>query len=357
MSFAHRPRLATAPLLDVSDRHARYFWRMLSQKAFLYTEMINVGAICHGAGQSHLRYNVQEHPVALQLGGSNPAMLAHSARVGELWGYDEINLNCGCPSDRVQRGAFGATLMHTPQLVADCVKAMQDAVQNNTPITVKHRIGLDKDESYSFVRDFVGTVAQTGCRYFIVHARNAWLKGLSPHENRTVPPLRYDVAYRLKKDFPHLHFTLNGGIATAQDIVQHWQHVDAVMIGRAAWHTPWVLAEWDVLMDAYPQQSSAPTPPQAQKPPAMPVIVPKIERDEVEERMVQYMEQEWQQHGTAWPQIARCMLGLRHSLRGARRWRQVWSDHKLKNTPAREVWQLAQQALQESTHQGEQETA
>lgn len=336
-----RPRLATAPLLDVSDRHARYFWRLLSRQALLYTEMINMGAICRGAAESHLRFNAEEHPVALQLGGSDPAMLAQSARMGEQWGYDEINLNCGCPSDRVQRGAFGACLMREPRLVADCIKAMQDAVQR-VPITVKHRIGLDKDESYGMVRDFVGTLAEAGCRHFIVHARNAWLQGLSPHENRCIPPLRCEVAYQLKRDFPAMHITLNGGIATVADIAQHWQQVDAVMIGRAAWHTPWLLAQWDALMDADRQGRTADW---LAANHADTEYAAATTREMVEENMVRYMEREVAQHGTPWPAIARCMLGLRHGLRGARRWRQVWSDHKLKHLPPREVWRLAHASL------------
>ncbi|MDO4794383.1 MAG: tRNA dihydrouridine(20/20a) synthase DusA [Brachymonas sp.] len=336
-----RPRLATAPLLDVSDRHARYFWRLLSRQALLYTEMINMGAICRGAAESHLRFNPEERPVALQLGGSDPAMLAHSARMGEQWGYDEINLNCGCPSDRVQRGAFGACLMREPQLVADCIKAMQDAVQR-VPISVKHRIGLDKDESYAPVRDFVGTLAEAGCRHFIVHARNAWLQGLSPHENRCIPPLRYEVTYQLKRDFPALHITLNGGVGSPQDIVQHWQQVDAVMIGRAAWHTPWLLAQWDALMDADRQGRAADWLAAGAE------QATAATREAVEEQMVQYMEREAAQHGTGWPTIARCMLGLRHGQRGARRWRQVWSDHKLKHLPAREVWRQACAAADEA---------
>lgn len=317
-----RPRLATAPLLDVSDRHARYFWRLLSRQALLYTEMINMGAICRGAAESHLRYNVEEHPVALQLGGSDPAMLAQSARMGEQWGYDEINLNCGCPSERVQSGAFGACLMREPLLVSNCVKAMQDAVQR-VPVTVKHRIGLDKDEDYALVRDFVGTLAEAGVQAFIVHARNAWLKGLSPKENREIPPLRYEVVYRLKRDFPNLHITLNGGVTNEAQIRQHWQHVDAVMIGREAWHNPWSLSRWDGLMagEADPQQA--------------------LSHDEVEQAMVAYMEREGAQHGVWWYAVARCMLGLRHGQRGARRWRQVWSDHRLKDHAPREVWQLA----------------
>ena len=326
MQLSERPRLATAPLLDVSDRHARFFWRLLSRRALLYTEMINMGAIMRGAAESHLRYNAEEHPVALQLGGSDPAMLAGSARAGEQWGYDEINLNCGCPSDRVQQGAFGACLMREPVRVADCIKAMQDAV-TRVPVTVKHRIGLDKDESYAMVRDFVGTLADAGCQVFIVHARNAWLKGLSPKENREIPPLRYDVAYQLKRDFPDLHISVNGGIATAEQIREHWQHLDGVMIGREVWHNPWSLTQWDALMEGSEDLS------------------PRVDRDAVELAMVEYMEREAQQHDTWWYAVARCMLGLRHGQRGARRWRQVWSDHRLKNEPAREVYRLAQQAL------------
>ena len=321
-----RPRLATAPLLDVSDRHARYFWRLLSKRALLYTEMINMGAIMRGAAESHLRYNAEEHPVALQLGGSDPALLAGSARAGEQWGYDEINLNCGCPSERVQSGAFGACLMREPVLVADCLKAMQDAV-HDIPVTVKHRIGLDKDESYAMVRDFVGTLADAGCQVFIVHARNAWLKGLSPKENREIPPLRYEVAYQLKRDFPDLHISVNGGIAHAEQIRAHWEHVDGVMLGREAWHNPWSLTSWDALMEGSED------------------LRPRVDRDAVELAMVEYMEREAAQHDTWWYAVARCMLGLRHGQRGARRWRQVWSDHRLKSEPAREVYRLAQQAL------------
>lgn len=335
MSAPTRPRISTAPLLDVSDRHARYFWRLLSKQALLYTEMINMGAIVRGAAQSHLRYNPEEHPVALQLGGSDPAMLAQSARMGEQWGYDEINLNCGCPSDRVQRGAFGACLMQTPALVADCVKAMLDAVQH-TPVTVKHRIGIDRIEHYDFVRDFVGTVADAGCQHFIVHARNAWLQGLSPKENRDIPPLRYAIAYQLKRDFPHLHITLNGGIATAEQIHAHWQHVDAVMIGREAWNNPWSLSQWDGWMAASDSTTTSNT------------ALPSITRQAVEEQMVAYMERELAAHGTPWPNIARCMLGLYHGQRGARKWRQVWSNHLLKAEPARAVWQLAHAARQSS---------
>ncbi len=313
-------RIMVAPMLDWSDRHCRYFHRLLTKKALLYTEMVTTGALIHGDVERHLRYNEVEHPVALQLGGSEPADLAHCARLGEQWGYDEINLNCGCPSERVQRGSFGACLMAEPVLVADCVKAMVDAVQ--VPVTVKHRIGIDKVESYEFVRDFVGTVAKAGCQVFIVHARNAWLKGLSPKENREVPPLRHDWVHRLKADFPSLTIVLNGGITTSAQVQEQLKQVDAVMIGREAYHNPWWLSQWDGVF--YPCGDA-----------------PALSREQVEEQMVVYMDREAAESGTPWTAIARHMLGLRHGLSGARRWRQVWSDHKLKERPPREVIALA----------------
>ena len=198
--------------------------------------MVTTGALIHGDVPRHLDYSESEHPVALQLGGSDAADLAACARLAAQWGYDEVNLNCGCPSERVQRGSFGACLMAEPALVRDCIKAMVDAV--DLPITVKHRIGIDRGESYDFVRDFVGTVAEAGCAVFIVHARNAWLKGLSPKENREVPPLRYDFVYRLKRDFPALTIVLNGGITGNAQIAEHLQHTDGVMLGREAYHHP-----------------------------------------------------------------------------------------------------------------------
>ena len=313
-------RLSVAPMMDWTDRHCRYFHRLLSRRALLYTEMVTTGALIHGDVARHLRYNVEEHPVALQLGGSEPADLAHCARLGEQWGYDEINLNCGCPSERVQRGAFGACLMREPQLVADCVKAMVDVVQ--VPVTVKHRIGIDKDESYDFVRDFVGTVAQAGCNTFIVHARNAWLKGLSPKENREIPPLRYELAQQLKRDFPQLTIAVNGGITTTPQVHEQLQQVDGVMVGREAYHNPWWLSEWDT---AFYGEADRP-----------------ITREQIEAQMVSYMAREAAEHGTPWYPIARHMLGLRHGQSGSRRWRQVWSDHRLKDRPAHEVMALAQ---------------
>ncbi|MDD2545554.1 MAG: tRNA dihydrouridine(20/20a) synthase DusA [Burkholderiaceae bacterium] len=312
-------RLSVAPMMDWTDRHCRYFHRLLSQHTLLYTEMVTTGALLHGDVARHLRFNAEEHPVALQLGGSEPADLAQAARLGAQWGYGEINLNCGCPSERVQRGAFGACLMNEPQLVADGVKAMVDAV--SVPVTVKHRIGIDKDESYAFVRDFVGTVAEAGCKVFIVHARNAWLKGLSPKENREIPPLRYSVVHQLKADFPELTLAVNGGLSTDAAVQEQLHQLDGVMVGREAYHNPWWLARWDALYFGAPESP--------------------LTREAVEAAMVDYMEREAQAHGTPWASIARHMLGLRHGLPGARRWRQVWSDHRLKGLPPREVMALA----------------
>jgi tRNA-dihydrouridine synthase A len=323
-------RLSVAPMMDWTDRHCRFFHRLLTRNTLLYTEMVTTGALLHGNLRRHLRFHAEEHPVALQLGGSEPADLAQSAKLGDDWGYDEINLNCGCPSERVQRGAFGACLMAEPALVADGVKAMVDAV--SIPVTVKHRIGIDKVESYDFVRDFVGQVSEAGCKVFIVHARNAWLQGLSPKENREVPPLRYELAYRLKTDFPHLTISVNGGITTNEQIAQHLQQVDGVMVGREAYHNPWLLAGWD---EAFFGAAAS-----------------TLTRDDVEAQMVAYMEREAVDDGCPWYSIARHMLGLRHGQRGARKWRQVWSDHKLKPLPPREVWAMATQALQAGAGSG-----
>jgi tRNA-dihydrouridine synthase A len=319
-----RWRMSVAPMMDWTDRHCRFFHRLLSRHALLYTEMMTTGALIHGDVPRHLDFNAEEHPVALQLGGSDTAELAHCARLGEQWGYDELNLNCGCPSERVQRGSFGACLMAEPKLVADCVKAMADAVA--IPVTVKHRIGIDKGESYEFVRDFVGVVSEAGCRVFLVHARNAWLKGLSPKENREVPPLRYDFVYRLKRDFPHLAFAVNGGITTRDQVRSALEQVDGVMIGREAYHNPWWLAQWDREFFGDPER--------------------ELTREGVEEAMADYMVREAAEHGTPWASIARHMLGLRNGLPGARRWRQVWSDHKLKALHPRDVMALAYDAVE-----------
>ena len=316
-------RLSVAPMIDWTDKHCRYLHRLLTKKTRLYTEMVTTGGLLHGGERRHLRMDACEHPVALQLGGSEPADLARCAAIGQRWGYDEINLNCGCPSERVQRGAFGACLMAEPRLVADCVKAMADAV--DLPVTVKHRIGIDREESYAFVRDFVGTVAEAGCGVFIVHARNAWLKGLSPKENREIPPLRYEMVYRLKQEFPQLTIVLNGGVTGDEQIAAHLQQVDGVMLGREAYHHPWIMTAWDQRF-----LGGGPCP---------------LSQDEVEAAMVAYMQRELAEDGTPWSAIARHMLGLHHGRRGARLWRQVWSDHKLKARPAEEVWALARAQL------------
>jgi tRNA-dihydrouridine synthase A len=319
-------RLCVAPMMDWTDRHCRYFHRLLSRRARLYTEMVTTGALLHGDVPRHLDFSAEEHPVALQLGGSEPADLAACARLGERWGYDEINLNCGCPSERVQRGSFGACLMAEPGLVADGVKAMVDAV--GIPVTVKHRIGIDKTESYAFVRDFVGTVAAAGCSVFIVHARNAWLHGLSPKENREVPPLRYELVHRLKRDFPSLTIVLNGGITTDEQIDEQLRQVDGVMLGREAYHHPWGMSSWDARFFGEPAR--------------------EVGRDEIEARMVEYMERELAARGEPWSHVSRHMIGLRNGTPGARKWRQVWSDHRLKGESPRAVSALARRNARET---------
>ncbi|MCY1286209.1 tRNA-dihydrouridine(20/20a) synthase [compost metagenome] len=293
-------------MMDWTDRHCRTFHRQLSRHTWLYTEMVTTGALLHGDVPRHLDFDAAEQPVALQLGGSEPADLAAAARLGEQWGYREINLNCGCPSERVQRGAFGACLMAEPELVADCVKAMRDAV--SIPVTVKHRIGIDTIEHYDFVRDFVGRVAEAGCDTFIVHARNAILKGLSPKENREIPPLRYEVAYQLKQEFPQLEILINGGIVTYDEMARHLQHVDGVMIGREAYHQPYVLAEMDVRFygDAEATVRS---------------------RLDVELVMQGYIG-DMVERGGYMGAVTRHMLGLYRGVAGGRGWRRVLSDAK-----------------------------
>jgi tRNA-dihydrouridine synthase A len=313
-------KICVAPMIDWTDKHCRYLHRLLSRHALLYTEMVTTGALIHGDRARHLNYNAAELPLALQLGGSEPADLAQCARWAQEWGYREVNLNCGCPSERVQRGAFGACLMREPALVADGVKAMCDAV--SIPVTVKHRIGIDKIESYDFLRDFVGAISLAGCSTFIVHARNAWLKGLSPKDNREVPPLCYEAVYRLKQDFPALEFVINGGITRTDQIELHLQHVDGVMLGREAYHNPWWLSEWDAQFFADVSHTG-------------------LTRESVEQQMVAYMTEQAERFGTPWQAIARHMLGLRHGLPGARRWRQVWSDHHLKALQPEQVMALA----------------
>ena len=316
-------RVSVAPMMDWTDRHCRFFHRLLTKRTHLYTEMVTTGALLHGDVPRHLDFNAEEHPLALQLGGSEPVDLAHCAKLAAQWGYDEVNLNCGCPSERVQRGAFGACLMAEPRLVADCVKAMRDAV--SLPVTVKHRIGIDRTESYAFVRDFIGTVAAAGCEVFIVHARNAWLKGISPKENRELPPLRYELVHQLKREFPALTIVLNGGVKTNAQIAEQLGDVDGVMLGREPYHHPWLMVDWDARFFGE--------------------LPGEHDRDEIEAQMVSYM-QRVVGRSEPWSHVSRHMLGLRNGLPGARRWRQVWSDHRLKHADPAEVSRLARQSAE-----------
>ncbi|MCU0897145.1 MAG: tRNA dihydrouridine(20/20a) synthase DusA [Burkholderiales bacterium] len=299
-------RFATAPMMDWSDRHCRYFFRQLSKRTLVYTEMVTTGALLHGDVPRHLDFDAAEHPLALQLGGSEPADLAACAKLAERWGYDEVNLNCGCPSERVRKGAFGACLMAEPDLVADCVKAMQDAVA--IPVTVKHRLGIDRIEDYGFARRFVETLARAGCRTFIVHARNAWLRGLSPKENRDVPPLRYAEVHRLKREFPELEIIANGGIHTLEEAEAQLAQVDGVMLGRAAYHDPWLLASVDARI--FHEPCNVPS------------------RRQVVDAMIVYARRQ-REAGVAVRSIARHMIGLMHGGPGARVWRRMLSDPRL----------------------------
>lgn len=317
--------ISVAPMLDWTDRHCRYFHRQISQSALLYTEMVTTGAILHGK-QDFLAYHEAEHPVALQLGGSDPADLAVCAKLAEARGYDEINLNVGCPSDRVQNGRFGACLMAEPELVADCVKAMQDAAPN-TPVTVKTRLGIDDFDSYEFLQAFLQPVVDAGCQRVILHARKAWLSGLSPKQNREIPPLNYERVYQAKRDYPHIQIHLNGGVDTIAAAQEHLQHVDGVMIGRAAYSNPWILADVDRLFD-----------PSA--------IIPS--KEAVIETMVDYIEEHIRNGGRFW-HIARHMIGLYQNCPGARQWRRMLSEQ---GPRAEDISPLlrAQQVIQDEAH-------
>ncbi len=291
-------------MMDWSDRHCRYFWRLLSKESLLYTEMVTTGALIHGDRERFLHFNELEHPVALQLGGSDPADLARCATWAQQWGYDEVNLNCGCPSDRVQSGMFGACLMAQPRLVADCVRAMRDAC--DIPVTVKHRIGIDDMESYQQLTAFVEPVAAAGCSVFIVHARKAWLQGLSPRENRELPPLNYQWVYQLKRDYPQLSIVINGGIKTIADCQQHLEHVDGVMMGREAYHNPWLLSGVDTALFG--------------------VDKPVDSRDDVIEALLPYIGEQLAGGGRL-NHITRHMLGLYQGVPGARKFRRHISEN------------------------------
>jgi tRNA-dihydrouridine synthase A len=296
-------RLSVAPMMDWTDRHCRYFHRLLAPSALLYTEMVTTGAVLHGDRDRLIGYNEEEHPLALQLGGSDPADLAECARIAQQRGYDEVNLNVGCPSDRVQRGRFGACLMLEPALVRDCVRSMRDAV--DIPVTVKTRLGVDDCYSYQYFSNFVGEVAESGCDIFIVHARKAWLSGLSPKENRDVPELHYDWVLRLKQEQPGLSITINGGIKTAGEAISLLDKLDGVMLGRAAYHTPWLLAELQSQLFGTSAVAG---------------------REEAVELMSRYVARQTAK-GVPVKNISRHLLGLFQGLPGAKRWRRFISEN------------------------------
>lgn len=300
---------SVAPMMDWTDRHCRFFHRQLSARVRLYTEMLTTGAVLFGDRQRLLGFHPSEHPVALQLGGSDPADLARAAEIGAGFGYDEINLNCGCPSDRVQQGRFGACLMAEPELVAECWKAMNEAVGGSIPITIKCRIGIDEQDSEEDLARFVGTVASAGCRIFVIHARKAWLQGLSPKENRAVPPLDYDRVYRLKQANPDLVIILNGGIVSLDEAKRHLEQVDGVMLGRAAYQHPNLIAELDRALYGDP----APVP----------------AGSEVIARMIPYAEAELAA-GTRLSSITRHMMGLMDGKPGARAWRRYLAEEAVR---------------------------
>lgn len=292
-------RLSVAPMIDWTTTDYRYFARLFNQHVYLYTEMISTGALIHGNRARHLRFDTLEHPLVLQLGGADISEMTQCAEFAQQHGYDEVNINVGCPSDRVQHNKIGACLMAEPNTVADLVKHMQAAV--DIPVTVKHRIGIDDFDSYEFMVDFVEKVAAAGCTRFIVHARTAWLQGLSPKQNREIPPLRYEDVYRLKQDFPQLDIEINGGIDTVKDIEAHLQHVDGVMIGRAFYHNPYLLAETNSLWNE-----------------------PAPKRSDILAQLYPYMEAQIAK-GEVLPTMTRHYLGLFQGLMGARKWRQALS--------------------------------
>ncbi len=311
-------RFSVAPMLDWTDRHCRYFHRIMSKEALLFTEMVTTGAIIHGKGD-FLAYNEEEHLVALQLGGSNPIDLARCAKLAQERGYDEINPNVGCPSDRVQNGMFGACLMGEAELVAQCVTAMRDVV--DIPVTVKTRIGIDDQDSYEFLKDFIHVVSEKGgCDNLIIHARKAWLSGLSPKENREIPPLDYPRVYQLKQDFAHLTMAINGGIKTFEEMKEHLKHMDGVMVGREAYQSPYLMAEVDQRLFGSDR--------------------PVMKRREVVEAMYPYIEKQLA-NGSYLGHITRHMLGLFQNMPGARQWRRHISENAHKPGAGIEVVQQA----------------
>lgn len=297
-------KFCVAPMMTHTDRHFRYFLRLISKHTMLYTEMITTGALLHGNAKKHLAFDAFEHPVGIQLGGSNPSELAKSSKMAEDFGYDELNLNVGCPSDRVKSGRFGACLMAEPALVADCIAAMQEAV--NIPVTVKSRIGIDNLDSYEYLHHFIETVAQGGCRSFIIHARKAWLQGLSPRQNREIPPLHYETVYRIKKDFPHLEVIINGGIHSLEESMPHYEYVDGVMLGRAVCNNPYLLAQVDSKVFGVERH------------------VPS--RQELMSLYMEYINRQLKK-GVFLKHMSRHILGLYQGLPGARAYRRYLSEN------------------------------
>ena len=316
--------LCVAPMMDWTDRHCRYFHRLLTPSALLYTEMVTTGAIIHGDTDRFLAYNPEEQPLSLQLGGSEPEDLAVCARIAQERGFDEINLNVGCPSDRVQRGRFGACLMLEPDLVRDCMSAMLDAV--DIPVTIKTRLGVDDCYSYQYMSDFVGRVAESGCSVFIMHARKAVLAGLSPKQNRDVPPLHHDWVYRLKQDSPDLEIVINGGIDSVESVKTNLKHVDGVMLGRAAYHTPWVLAQCERQLFDLPGVAR---------------------REDIIEPMTLYLERQVKE-GVAVKHISRHLLGLFQGLPGAKAWRRYLSENAFRDDDNTKLLEQALKAMQVS---------
>lgn len=304
VSLQQARRLSVAPMMDWTDRDCRYLLRLISRQCLLYTEMVTTGALIHGDRERFLGHDAFEYPLALQLGGSEPDELAQCAKMGEDAGYQEININVGCPSDRVQSGRFGACLMAEPDLVAEGVAAMQHAV--DIPVTVKTRLGIDDYDSYRFLTDFIDKVSAAGCKIFTLHARNAWLKGLSPKENRDIPPLNYERVYQVKKDYPHLHIDINGGIKDLDEATRHLEHIDGVMLGRAVYHNPYLLAEADKKIFGKAE--------------------PVLSRHEVIETMLPYIEKRMSE-GRPLKSITRHLLGVFQGVPGARRWRRHLSEN------------------------------
>lgn len=321
-------RVSVAPMMGWTDRHDRYFLRQITPNSLLYTVMITTGALTYGKKFEVLDYSPEEHPVALQLGGSDPRELATCMGFARQWGYDEVNLNCGCPSERVQKGQFGACLMAAPALVADCIDSMKQAAPE-MPVTIKTRIGIDDQDSYQFLLDFVGPSVEKGCRTFIIHARKAILGGLSPAENRTIPPLNYETAYRLKRDFPQLEIILNGGLKTVAAVQDALQHVDGVMIGREAYSNPWFMRDIETSVFGTTET---------------------LERDDIVHKMIPYIEAQLSA-GVALKDITRHILGLYQGCYGARGWRRLLSTEAYKPGAGISVVEAALRLITESRRQ------